>query len=157
MKRHLILLLTLALCLTGCAPEAPTAEGPRFTHQGTVITMDAEAAPILSALGQPQHCTEAASCAFDGMDKTYYYGSFYLSTYPTAEGERVYSLWFADDTVATAEGIRIGSPQAAVEAAYGAASFNGSNAYILTGKDSRLTIILTGGTVSSVQYEAILE
>lgn len=158
MKRMIILLLAM-LCLTGCAaPDAPIEqEMLTFVYNGVEITPHANAAPVIEALGEPKSYTEEASCAFEGLDKTYYYGSMYISTYPMDGQDYVYTLWFADDTVTTAEGIRIGSPQSQVEEAYGADTFNGTNAFELTKGNSKLTILITDGLVSGVRYEGILD
>ena len=129
----------------------------RQTIRGVDVLMNAEAAPVLEALGEPVSFTEEASCAFTGMDKTYNYGGFFLQTYPIGDKDYIYSVWLMDDSSTTPEGIYIGATQAEVEAAYGADSFNGSNAYILTGTTSTLTIILTDGVVSSIQYDAVVE
>lgn len=135
---------------------APSEPGFVFTYNGTNISMNAPAADILAALGEPKNYTEEASCAFDGLDKTYYYGSFYLQTYPMTDGDYIYCLWMVDDSVNTAEGIYIGAPESQVEAAYGADSYNGTNAYVVTKGDSKLTVIIEGGVVSSIQYDAIV-
>ena len=166
----LMLVLTMAACGGETAPEttapqAPVTAGPtqpdaaswKYTVQGIDIMMHAEAAPILEALGEPVSYTEEASCAFTGLDKTYYYGGFYLQTYPMGEEDFVYSLWLVDDSSTTPEGIYIGATQAEVEAAYGTEGFNGSNAYVMAGTTSTLTIILTDGLVSSIQYDAVVE
>ena len=161
----LILALAMAACFAACGgsnsdiggnPSGSTDPGYTFKYNGTAITMNADAAPIITALGQPKSYTEEASCAFSGLDKTYYYGSFYLQTYPQGNKDYVYSIWFADDGVSTEEGVYIGMAKADVEKAYGAASFNGSNAYILTKGACKLTVIITDGVVSSVQYDAVL-
>lgn len=162
----LVLVLAMALCLAACGgapatqPSAdPTvpAEGYSFTYNGTKIAIHADAAPILAALGEPQSYTEETSCAFEGLDKTYFYGSFYLQTYPMGEKDYVFCAWFMDDSVTTAEGAYVGMTQAQVEGIYGADSFNGSNAYVLTQGKSTLTLILTDGVVSSIQYDAVVE
>ena len=156
MKKVVILLLVL-LCLTGCAsPEAPAEEeNLTFVYHGVAISPHGDAAPVIEALGDPKSYTEESSCAFEGLDKTYYYGAFYLTTYPMDGKDYVYTLWFADDTVMTAEGIRIGSTQTQVESAYGADVFNGTNAFELTKEKSRLTILVTDGLVSGIRYEGI--
>ncbi len=168
----LILVLTMALTLAACGnggnettpPAKDPAEGPVITDPGytfkvdtTEIAMHAPAAPVLDALGEAMSYTEEASCAFEGLDKTYYYGSFYLTTYPIGDEDFVYSLWLVDDSMSTPEGIYIGATQAEVEAAYGADGFNGSNAYVITKGLCKLTIILDGGSVSSIQYDAVVE
>ena len=171
----LILALTLVLTLAACGSTpaettettAPAASGQApvvsedpgfaFFAKGNEIRMHANAAPILEALGEPVSYTEEASCAFTGLDKTYFFGSFYLTTYPVGDEEYVYGLWVVDDSISTPEGIYIGSPKADVEAAYGTEGFNGSNAYVMTKGASTLTIILDGDSVSSIQYDAVVE
>ena len=169
----LILALTMVFALAACggetAPETtapvsggttttqPDASSWKYTVQGVDILMHAEAAPVLEALGEPVSYTEEASCAFTGLDKTYYYGGFYLQTYPIGEQDYIFAAWLVDDSSTTPEGIYIGATQAEVEAAYGTDGFNGSNAYVMTGTTSTLTIILEDGTVSSIQYDAVVE
>ncbi len=170
MKKLLILLLALTMVasLAACGGDTPDdtkgtepnsaapAEGFMFNYKGTKITIHAEAAPILAALGEAKSYTEQASCAFEGLDKTYYYGSFYLDTYPKGDKDYVYGFWFADDSVSTEEGIYIGATKAQVEKAYGAEAFNGSNAYNITKGDNILTIILENDVVTSIQYSLVL-
>lgn len=156
MKRMMILLPAM-LCLAGCAaPEAPAPEENfTFVYYGVAISPHGDAGPVIEALGEPKSYTEEASCAFEGLDKTYYYGSIYISTYPLDGKDYIYTLWFADDTVTTAEGIRIGSTRSEVEKAYGADAFNGTNTCELTKGNSKLTILVTDGLVSAVRYEGI--
>ena len=174
MKKIIALVLALAMTLTLAAcggdttpettapaaqntPATPDASSWKYTVQGVDIQMHADAAPVLEALGEPVSYTEEASCAFTGLDKTYNYGGFFLNTYPIGEKDYIYSVCLMDDSSTTPEGIYIGASQAEVEAAYGTEGFNGSNAYILTGTTSTLTIILTDGVVSSIQYDAVVE
>lgn len=164
----------MLLCFAGCQsgsnpggstnpPETvgsqsgETEKGFAFTYKGTRITMHAPAAPILDALGEPVKYTESASCAFDGLDKSYYYGSFYLDTYPKNGEDFVYGWWFADDSVSTEEGIYIGSSQADVEKAYGTDGYNGTNAFVINRGGATLTVILEEGVVSSIQYAINLD
>ena len=138
-------------------PSAPAEDGFTFEYKGTKITLHAPAAPIVSALGEPVKYTESTSCAFEGLDKSYYYGSFYLETYPKGDEDFVYGWWFADDSVTTQEGIYIGATQAEVEKAYGTECFNGTNAFTVKKADGTLTIILDNGTVNSIQYAINVE
>lgn len=132
-------------------------EAHTFTYGSTKIAMNDDTAPIVAALGEPKSYTEEESCAFEGLSKTYYFGSFYLETYPDGDTDRVYCVWLVDDSVATEEGIYIGSTQEQVEKAYGAEWFNGKNAYIVRTGDCILTIILENGTVNSIQYTAVTQ
>lgn len=170
LKSFLILIPVLGLLLAavGCAggseqpvdidnpkdSAVPTGEIKEysFEYNGTEIIVNAEAEPIIAALGEPMSITEEPSCAFQGLDRTYFYGSFYISTYERDSREYVSALWFADDSVETKEGIYLGCDRDAVSAAYGEANYNGSNAYIMKGAKTKLTVILENGEAVSVQY-----
>lgn len=160
MKRISVFLLAaiMLLSLVGCGSTDidPQEENFSFTYNGTKITLGAEAAPIIDALGEPRSYTEEPSCAFEGMDKTYYYGSFYLSTSPLNGKDFVYSFWFADDSVATEDGIRIGSTQEQMETIFGANCFNGTNTYMQSKGESKVVYLLEDGLIKSIQYELIL-
>ena len=177
MKKILVVLLA-ALALAGCAAgkqkdvtTAPTqsqtqgsqpagteqaseptqAEAAGFTvpFRGTDITLGTPMEPVLAALGEPASYTEQTSCAFQGLDKTYYYGSLYIQTNPAPEGDRIAAVWFADDSISTPEGVCIGADRATVEKAYG--SFSG-DACTLDRDGQRLMILLADGAVTSIQY-----
>lgn len=165
MKKATILLFVFCCLasLAGCKSTSDVQKSPAtvadafiFTYNDISIAMNAEAAPVIEALGQPKSCTEQASCAFDGMEKTYSYGSFSITTYPNDGTDCISGLWFTDDQVATEEGVRIGDPQSKVEQIYKPGELCGCNAYILTRGESMLSIFVTGGVVSSIQYNAVL-
>ncbi len=128
-----------------------------FTYEGTEIRLHADMAPILEKLGEPKKYNESASCAFEGLDKSYYYGSFYLETYPQGDKDFVSGWWFADDSVTTPEGIYIGSSKAEVEKAYGTDGYNGTNAYTVNKDAGMLTIILENDVVTSIQYGVLTD
>ena len=140
---------------TTAAAATASADQYSFTYKGTVISMKADAAPIIEALGEAKSYTEETSCAFEGLDKNYTYTSFIMTTYPDGETDRVNSLTLKDDTVSTADGICIGDSKDKVEEVYGADAFNGVNAYIITTADASLTVILENDKVSSIQYNAV--
>lgn len=163
MKKLFALLLAAAmlLCFAACAPtenpgtpdtQEPVQDSFTFTYKGTKIALNAPAEAVVAALGEPLEYSESTSCAFDGLDKQYKYDSFYLETYPLNGKDYIYGWWFVDDLVETDEGICIGSTQAAVEAAYGAENYNGSNAFKVVKGSGSLTVILENGVVTSIQY-----
>ncbi len=167
MKKLIAILLAVAmmLCFAACQPteedpgksKEPAQDSFSFTYKGTKIALHAPAAEIVAALGEPKTYSESTSCAFEGLDKSYGYDSFYLETYPIGDKDYVYGWYFVDDMVENDEGICIGSAKADVEAAYGAESFNGSNAYTVKKGSGMLTIILEKDVVSSVQYAIITD
>lgn len=151
--------LCACLLLTGCGASEKSGAAPSmgFTVEGTRIVMNALAQPVLDALGGPLQHSETASCAFDGVEKTNYYGSFFLTTYPSKEGDRIHSVWFVDDTVATEEGIHIGSTRDEVEMIFGNDSFSSPDCCVAADGNTTLTITLTDGVVTAVLYEAIVD
>ena len=158
-----VILMLLSACGGGSKDPEPTGQDTdqsgtyTFLYKGTEIAMKEDAAPILEALGEAKSYTEAASCAFEGLDKTYYYGSFYLYTYPDGETDRVNMVVLCDDTLSTPEGLTIGDSKENVESIYGPDGFNGVNAYVYTRGDCTLTIIIDNDNVSSIQYGAVFE
>lgn len=171
MKKLISILLSAALllCFTACGgPADPTETNPAgnsgtpessftFTYQGVEIALFAPAEPIIAALGEPKSYTESTSCAFEGLDKSYGYGSFYLETYPQGDQDFVYGWWFVDDMVETEEGICIGSSLADVEKAYGAENKSGDNTFVIKRGSGMLTVILDNGAVTSIQYTIVTE
>lgn len=142
---------------TNVNANANTEAAHSFTVNGNKIEMGKDATDVLAALGEPKSKTEEASCAFEGLDKTYFYGSYYITTFPNGEKENFFSAWFVDDSVTTEEGIYIGVSKQEVEDAYGADTFNGSNAYVITKGQSQLTVILKDDVVSSITYDYIVD
>ena len=167
MKKLIAILLAAAmlLCFAGCQPaqteksenKEPVQDSYSFVYNGTTIALHAPAAPIIEALGEAKTYSESTSCAFEGLDKQYGYGSFYLETYPLGDKDYVYGWYFVDDMVENAEGICIGSTKADVEAAYGAENYNGTNAFEMTKGSGKLTVILENDVVTSVQYVIVTD
>lgn len=172
MKKLILFILSAAmvLCLAACGgnneptgTEAPGISGNpnepsfTFTYQGTEIALHAPAEPIIAALGEAKTYSESTSCAFEGLDKSYGYGSFYLETYPQGDKDFVAGWWFVDDMVETEEGICIGSSLEDVKQAYGEENFNGTNTFVIKRGSGVLTIILDMASVSSIQYSIVTE
>lgn len=167
MKKLIAIILSLVFVLSFAAcgktpaynsdTNVPKESGYFFTVNGVKVEMNVESSSVISALGQSKSYTEEASCAFEGLDKTYGYGGYFVSTYPDGDKDYVYSAWFVDDSVTTEEGIYIGSTKAEVEKAYGTDCFGGSNTATLTKGATKLIIILTDDAVSSIQYQAVVE
>ena len=152
MKRWELLLLCLALLCTGCGKET-NREDFRFTYREAEIGINAEAGPVLYRLGEPVQCTQSPSCAFEGMDTTYYHGGIYLTT-ATVEGtERIIRAWFADDTVCTGEGLKIGDSRERAQELYGPEGFREDGIWEAVRGNTRLVITFAEDTVDGIIYE----
>ena len=133
------------------ASQSAEATGYTFTYKGVTMGMNTDAS-VIDGLGDYKEKTETPSCAFEGNDNQYYYGSFYLCTGSDGDNEVITSIWFADDTVETDEGVCIGDSSEKVAEIYGEDGFNGTNAYVYDKDFCRLTFIISDGTVSDITY-----
>lgn len=128
-------------------------KGYTFVYQDVTISVDALAAPIVDALGEPVSYFEAASCAFEGLDKMYTYNSVEIDTYPDEKGnDRVSSIILKDDMVQTPEGVYLFGTKADMIAAYGE-NYTEQNGLIVYEKDGmQLCFILENDEIVSIEY-----
>ena len=172
MKRILTLLIALTLLLAACSasPTAsptgagsgtPTAtpaaadQGFVFTVKGTTIAMHAEAAPIIAALGATKDYFEAESCAFQGMEKSYVYSGFKVTTYELDKVDHIASILILDDSVATPEGVFMNATLEDVVKAYGDKYEQNLGLYKYTSAKMTLSFLLEDGHVTSIEYVAL--
>ncbi len=137
--------------------ETISAEGYSYEYNETVIPMNVEAAPIVEALGEPVDYFEAASCAFQGLDKQFYYNGFELGTYPKGDKDFVSYVNFQDDSVSTDKGIYLGATLEELIDAYGKDYTQKGTAYIYKKGKTKLTFIVEEDTVTQITYGAIVE
>lgn len=142
---------TEAVLTTASMPHS----GFVFKYGNTLIGMNEDVSAALHELGSWSNYVETTSCAFKGLDKTYSYAGFDLYTYPLNGKDNVNSVYFIDDSVSTAEGIRIGSSFSDVEVAYGTNYTEEFGVYTYQKDNSTLQFIITDGIVDSIEYTAI--
>lgn len=129
-------------------------KGYAFIYEGVTIEMDADAAPIIEQLGEPDFYFEAPSCAFEGIDKLYTYGGFELDTYPTGDKDYVLTVIFKDDTLTTIEGIGIGDSVSSIEAAYGTQWKDDDGMMVYEKEGMKLCFIIEEDSIISVEYRS---
>lgn len=137
--------------------EQSTENGYAFSYQEVTIPMNIDAARLVEALGEPVDYFEAASCAFQGLDKIYYYNSFELGTYPNGDKNYVSYVNLLDDTVTTDQGISLGATLSELKDAYGEDYTVEGSAYIYRLGETKLTFIVEGDEVKQITYAAIVE
>ena len=173
-KKYLILFgtvaCTAALLFAGCGggesvegegkpTNAPKTEqnktngkGYVFESTGGTIGVDMEAAPILEALGEADSYFEAPSCAFEGMDKMYTYGSFEIDTYEQNGKDYISGILFKDDMVATPEGVSLFMTKADIIKAYGE-TYTEENGMLVYEKDSmKLKFLVVDDEITLIEY-----
>ena len=169
MKRLLILMLAvlLALPLAACDGDETPSSSPAgsaaplanskyvLTYKNCPLPMNADFAPLRASLGEPDSYFEAASCAFEGLDKTYTYAGLEIITYPDGDVDRISSVRILNNSVSTPEGITIGASMAAVTAAYGENYEEAGLMHVYKDGDAVLSVLFEDDTVISVEYTAI--
>ena len=133
--------------------ETAASRGYVLMVNNVTVEVDAEAAPIVEALGEPVSYFEAASCAFEGLDKIYTYNSFEIDTYPSQDRDLVSAVILKDDSIATAEGVCIGDSLEKLQEVYGEATLE--NGMLIYAKDGmKLCFIMQDDSVISIEYRS---
>lgn len=147
--------------------EAPTAESSQqaveevavdlgyvYSQGGVDVAVNGLMTPIVDAWGDPDKYFESESCAFQGLDKVYTYGSVVINTYPEDGKDYVLTIELKDDTITTAEGIYIGSSKDDVVATYGAAASETDVALVYEKGECQLTFFFEDNCVTNITYAA---
>ncbi len=122
---------------------------------GTVsFTTDLKMADVLEKLGDPVSYYEAASCAFQGLDKIYTYQHFEVNTYPSGEDDIISSIVLKDDLIETPEGLSIGQTKTDMENIYGTDYETKGNMCVYTKDGMHLSVLLDGDAVISIEYDS---
>ncbi len=151
------LVITMFLTLVACVADnssGDNAESFSFIYNEVKFAPGDDFAPISEKLGEPSGYYEAASCAFDGKDKIYTYGSVQISVSPLDGKDIIFMVTLLDDSLSTPEGISVGAEKAAVVAAYGEGQDNGSSLVYGSGKIN-LVFLIRDDRVTSVQYRYV--
>lgn len=117
------------------APVAPEATEPEetldlyFELRGVRLEPMMEAAPVLSALGEPIRRFEADSCAYVGKDVFYAYPGVQLTVNEVEGVERITLITVADDTVSIPQGLRIYDEEEKLLSILGGTEDNGIYTY----------------------------
>ena len=134
--------------------EVSTVKGYTFVYNGVEISVDMKMDELLAKLGEEDSYFEAPSCAFDGMQRIYTYGSMELNTYIGEDGDYLDAIILKDDLISTPEGIKVGdSPEMVVEA-YGENYTDNNGSYTYEKDDMKLNFIVEDGAVVSIQYKS---
>lgn len=134
--------------------EETSCKGYVFCSGDVVMEMDAEAAPVLEKLGEPNSYFEAPSCAFEGIDKMYTYGSFELDTYPTGDKDFISAVIFKDDSITTPEGVGIGDSREKLTEAYGGEGTEELGMTVYRKDNMKLCFIFQDDSIASIEYRS---
>lgn len=127
-------------------------KGYLFKYNGVTVGIDMEAAPIIEALGEADSYFEAPSCAFEGMDKMYTYGSFEIDTYEQNGKDYISSVVFKDDMIATPEGVSLFMKKEDITKAYGD-TYTEEHGMLIYEKDGmKLKFLIEDDEITLIEY-----
>jgi hypothetical protein len=182
MKRPALLFVLLSVLLSACSGSGPAAGQPDLSAAQTAqpaATSDAafseadltfylngkpyalmtDAATLIKALGDGYELTEAASCLYVGMDRTYEYPGISINTIPKDNADYIDEIVLTDDTYATPKGVVVGGALDDIVQAYGKgyADQGGVIVYAVNGDPSdlqspKLYFTLTDGKIDSIGF-----
>lgn len=149
----LMMTLTFALLCLACSCSGSAEETDYvFVNQGVTLQAGALVGTTMEKLGDPKDYRESGSCGgIAGLDRVYAYNGFTVYTTPGTEGDVIAKIELTDDSVATPEGLKIGSDKKAVTDALGVGEAVGST-LVYTGKGVKLTFVLRDDVVTNIQY-----
>ena len=120
MKKIWIVTLILSLCLCACGSNGGFSEADlSLTVDGVSVTAKTEMQDILADLGDNYEYSEAISCVYEGMDKTFDYENLSLYTYPDGDSDRLMEIYCVGGEVTTSKGITFGATRAEIIEQYG--------------------------------------
>jgi len=144
-------------CTGSAESNEPTPQGFSFVYNGTLIEMDQDIDYLLAQLGEPLGVFEAPSCAFDGIDRIFGFRDIQIHTYPDGELDRVHTVSFLTDNIATTGGIALGSSVSAMLAAYGQGYEYDSGMYVFTSVGTTLSFFTDGTDVVGIIFGLIMD
>ena len=105
-----------------------------------------------AALPEPQSVYQVPSCAIEGTDNVYNYGTIEVTAFDDGTGEVIYSVYIVDANTPTNEGLYIGDTLDHIVAAYGEDYTREGNQITYQKGDTLLIIILNGDYVVSIDF-----
>lgn len=152
MKRTIITLISIIL-LFGCSKgPAVKTDNYYFKLGNQEIAMGQDAKTIVASLGTPKDTYSSPSCAFEGEDTVYDYGSYQITTFVSEGVEKFTGVYLMDETQSTKEGIHIGSSLDDVIKAYGSKYVESFGSYTYSLEKTDLAFVIVDDRVISVSY-----
>lgn len=107
--------------------------------------------------GEEVTYSEVPSCAGQGTDKVYNYGSYEITAYQDGDQEKIYSVYFIDDQITTTEGVKISDDSSIMFEKYGDNYEQTGNQYTYTSGNVNLSFIVENDFIRSITYTLVIE
>ena len=162
----LLMMLTLAACNSakdnGKGDDDSKATTTKATDStsvkyyieftGVKIELGADAEAALAALGTPKATAEVGNCGGQGTLTKYTYASLELYVLTSGNSSTIDQITLLDDSIATPEGIRIGTAQADVKTKCKNPTKSSDASYTYTSGNKNLKFNFRDGAVVGIDY-----
>ena len=125
-----------------------------YTYEGVKLVPGAAFDP--SVLPEAESVFEVPSCAIEGTDNLYNYGTFELTAFNDGTGEVIYSIFFNDPNITTDEGLALGDDVEKMVQIYGEDYTQEGTAYVYTSQGTILSILVQNDTVTSIEFRMVV-
>ena len=136
----------------GSSYNNDSRRGFYFVYAGVRINLNDNMADVLAQIGEPIAMFESPSCAFDGVDRIFYFDGFIIDTYPCGDNDYVLSIVITDSSLLTPEGIGLGSSFDNMVAAYGNDYENMLDLFSYIKDGVRLSFLFEGDEIVDITY-----
>lgn len=182
MKRIIIMALVLVLALSLCAcgsdngsadmeitkkntsdnvstdADLQTESDEAYADEGTYC-FTADGVKLIpgesfdsSKLPEAESVFTVPSCAIEGTDNVYSYGTFEVTAYDEGSGERIYSVYIFDANISTDEGLSVGDGKDKVIEIYGDDYEDNNGEFTYKKGDTLLVIVFQNDMVLSIDF-----
>lgn len=136
---------------------APTQTGEVYAFVYEEVSLCPGEAFDASALPEASSTYQVPSCALEGTDNVYNYGTFEVTAYDEGKGEYIYSVYFLDPNLTTPEGLALGDTAAKAQELYGKDYETQETAMVYTRGDTQLILIVQQDSVVSIECRLVVE
>ncbi|TFG82078.1 MAG: hypothetical protein E4G74_03235 [Erysipelotrichales bacterium] len=153
--KHKIITILFVFLLIGCNSNKKAIDKTDeyyFKIADHEIAMGQEAAAVVASLGEPIDRYSSPSCAFEGEDTVYDFGSYQITTYLSDGIEKFTGFYLIDGTVSTKEGIHIGSSYDEMVSIYGNDYVETYGAYTYSRGLTDLSFVIINDEITSISY-----
>lgn len=155
--------IAMVLCLAACDGDKEENKGGNktggtndsifyITYNNVKISLGADAASIIEALGEPKSRQEVGDCGGLGAQIRYVYADINVYTLVSDGKEKIDGISILNDLVSTPKGVCLGSTQSDVKNAYGDPDEITDDAVIYIEGNYNLKITFANNVVSAIDY-----
>lgn len=154
-KKIIVFICLLGLC--GCNKDEQTYVNNDFPKEYSLMYDNLVIYPgdifDKEMFGEPLEYSEIPSCAFDGLNKTFRFEHYEITTHEDGNKDIIESIYFLDLFIKTSEGVGIGDSLSDMIDKYGDSYVVNGIEYIYEIDGVSLIFLVENNIITSVEYK----